>query len=387
MNLIRVVYRLLYGVGGRSLLFFVPPQYAHQRTLKVLKWADARPWALNLLGTIHRLTFADSPVEVGGVYLPHPMILAAGMVKGRGFPNEADAMLAVQSGVDVIPGWLSVPALLGSVEFGSYTRYPRMGNPGKVMWRDRSTRSTQNRVGLKNPGAMAAAHFLGARRKFLPPVFGINVAISPGVSDPDQQAAEAAESFAFFVNRGVHPNWYTLNLSCPNTGDDPGAHQTGSLAALVCGRVMDVVKDTPLWVKVSPNLSDEQYYALMNAFANAGVRAVVATNTLPEPAPGNRSEIAGVGGGRLHNAAVRAAESLIHATQRFGVNIDIIGNGGINDGRTYHDFAELGIRAMQYWTALVYRGPLAAAVIEAEAASFRHHKPRPIEAQQEFLRA
>jgi dihydroorotate dehydrogenase len=340
-----------------------------------------------LLGKIHRATFRSSPVEVGGVQLPHPLILAAGMVKGRSFPNEADAMLAVQSGVNVLPGWRSVPALLGAVEFGSYTRYPRMGNPGRVMWRDRATRSTQNRVGLKNPGAMAAAHFLGARKKFLPPVFGINVAVSPGVQDPEQQIREAAESFAFFVNRGVKPSWYTLNLSCPNTGDDPGAHQTGASAALICERVMEVVKDTPLWVKVSPALAEEQYLALMNAFANTHVRAVIATNTLAQPAPGNADEMAGVGGGRLHDPAVRAAESLILARQRLEADVDIIGSGGVLNGRSYHDFAELGIRAMQYWSALVYRGPLAAAVIEAEAASIRHRKPLPLDSQQELAHA
>jgi dihydroorotate dehydrogenase len=47
--------------------------------------------------------------------------------------------------------------------------------------------------------------------------------------------------------------------------------------------------------------------------------------------------------------------------------VDIIGCGGIQDGATYQEYARLGVKAMQYWTALVYRGPLAAAVILNEA--------------------
>jgi hypothetical protein len=34
---------------------------------------------------------------------------------------------------------------------------------------------------------------------------------------------------------------------------------------------------------------------------------------------------------------------------------------------TYRDFANLGVRVVQYWSAIVYRGPLAAALIAHEA--------------------
>ncbi len=96
--------------------------------------------------------------------LPHPLIVAAGLVKGDGFASEAEALAAVARGRNIMPGWRSLPALVGAVEFGSFTRWPRLGNPGCVVWRDMATRSMQNRVGLRNPGATAAAAFLGARR-------------------------------------------------------------------------------------------------------------------------------------------------------------------------------------------------------------------------------
>ena len=62
-------------------------------------------------------------------------MLAAGFVKGVGFPDEDAALMAVESGRNVMPGWASVPALCGLVEFGSFTRWPRLGNPGTVVWR------------------------------------------------------------------------------------------------------------------------------------------------------------------------------------------------------------------------------------------------------------
>jgi dihydroorotate dehydrogenase len=299
------------------------------------------------------------------------LILAAGFVKGDGFESEGDALQAVRRRQNIIPGWRALPALLGPVEFGSFTRYPRLGNPGTVLWRDAETRSTQNRVGLKNPGAVGAAAFLFERRGALPPVFGVNIAPSPGVDDPGQERDEVIEAMRAFIARGVRPAWFTLNLSCPNTEDDPGGRQTEDHARTLCAAVTDFLADyvggtVPLWVKVSPCLSDAQYQALMAAFAETGVRAVIATNTLGQPTPDDPALMAGVGGGRLHDYAVAAAATLADARRQNGYPVDVIGCGGVQDPATYHAFARHGVRAVQYWSALVFGGPLAPAQILEE---------------------
>jgi dihydroorotate dehydrogenase len=300
------------------------------------------------------------------------MILAAGFVKGTGFADEQAALLAVERGDNIIPGWRTMPALVGQVEFGSFTRWPRLGNPGTVIWRDTTTLSTQNRVGLKNPGAAAAAAFLARHKAAIPPVFGINIAVSPGVSDPAQETQEAVESFDHFFTGGICPAWFTLNISCPNTEDDPGGHQTEERARNLCRAVVNRLADrVPLWVKVSPGLSDEQYMALMRAFAETGVRGVVATNTLARPTLDDARVMAGVGGGRLHEYAVTAASILMREKLKYGYTVDVIGCGGVQDARTYRDFTQLGIQAVQYWSALIYRGPLAAAHILREATHAR----------------
>jgi dihydroorotate dehydrogenase len=127
----------------------------------------------------------------------------------------------------------------------------------------------------------------------------------------------------------------------------------------------------PLWVKISPDLSDEQHTALMRAFAETGVSGVVATNTLAQPTPDNVNMMAGVGGGKLHERAVKAAEILMREKLKHGYTVDVIGCGGVMDAKTYSDFTRLGIQAVQYWSALIYRGPLAAALILREATHAR----------------
>ena len=367
LTTIDAVYRRV----AQPILFRAPAQQSHEDVLRRLAWADGQTWTHGLLRSVHDWAFARAPRDVGGVALPFPLILAAGMVKGAGFDSETDALNALDG--NLMPGWRSLPLLLGTVEFGSFTCWPRLGNPGEVIWRDPATRSTQNRVGLKNPGALAAAKFLSARKGSLPPVFGINVAPSPGIQDLDQLAGEAEEALLSFVSAGVIPSWFTLNLSCPNTEDDPSLRQTDETARKLIGAATSAVQlsGAPLWVKLGPCLSDEQYARLLAVFAELGVRAVVATNTIPRPSPTDATVVAGVGGGALHEPALAAVHALAAEKQRRGYSMDIIGCGGSLDGTGYRDFLDAGASAVQYWSALVYRGPLAAAHILHEAGEGR----------------
>jgi len=194
---------------------------------------------------------------------------------------------------------------------------------------------------------------------------------------------------AAFIELGVYPTWLMLNLSCPNTEEDPTGNQTEHGARIVCSAAIGYLMKTgrgvlqyaptsvdqnardetpiPLWVKIGPNLSAEQIAALMQVFAETGVRAVVSTNTLPMSSPADTAVMAGVGGGRLHSDALQTTAALIREKAAQGYAVDVIGCGGVLDGATYRDFIRLGVPVVQYWSALVYRGPLAAAFIAREA--------------------
>ncbi len=355
----------LYTRYALPILNRTDAQATHDQFIEALRDADQLPagrWLAALGGRL----LPDAPTSAGGVTLPHPLMLAAGLVKGDGFDTELDAMQAVAAGMNIIPGWRTLPLLVGPVEFGSFTRYPRLGNPGTVIWRIKGTQSTQNRIGLRNPGALAAAEFLSRHKADLPPVFGVNIAVSPGTNDPQQEQAEAIEAAQMFTERGVVPAWFTLNLSCPNTEDDPGGNQTEAKARDLCGALVDALGDVPLWVKVGPRLSDTQYAGLMAAFADVGVRAVIATNTLPAPTP-DGSATAGIGGGELYKAAVGAVRALAGAKAQRGYPVDVVACGGVNAGKRYQLYQSLNVAAVQYYSATIYRSPLAAAIIYHEA--------------------
>ena len=386
--------RTAYECVARPFIFTRSAQEAHEGAMRLLSRCDRWGVVCNALGLLGRITTRPQSVAVGGVLLPSPLILAAGFVKGHGFSTEEAALNAVRSGENIIPGWRAMPHLAGPVEFGSFTRYPRPGNEGTVMWRDPSTRSLQNRVGLRNPGAEAASRFLGRHRKHLPRCFGINIAVSPGQNDPEIARREVLEAIEAFNRRQVYPSWYTLNISCPNTEDDPGSRQTESVTCDLCSSVVHLLnshsRKIPLWVKFGPDLAPEQYGVLARVMHEVGVKAIVATNTTPMPVPElsvepsritpkseiRNPQLAGVGGGRLYDKSLQVVKLLVEEQRRHGYGLDIIGCGGVLDGASYHAYRKAGVRAVQYWSALVYRGPLAAAIIAREEREYDRARSR-----------
>ncbi len=369
-------YRHTYTALYELLISRLSAQRAHEAVIGSLRIMDRAPLLHRLSGTEVKALSPAQGIEAGGVSLSQALVLAAGLVKGDGFSSEDDALRAAESTRNIVPGWRIIPALLGPVEFGSFTRFPRMGNDGTVLWRRESSRSLQNRVGLKNPGARAAALFLGMRKELLPSELGINIAVSPGVQDIGQQEREVVESLEFFLDEGLLPAWFTLNLSCPNTEDDPLGHQLEAETRRLCGAFINCLAQRslaiPLWVKISPGLSAEQYHALVRIFADVGVKAVVATNTLPEPSPEDPAQIAGLGGGGLFESTLDAVAHLREEIIRSNAAIDIVACGGILDGASFQAYRDLGVKAAQYWSALVYRGPLAAALIESELSAHEY---------------
>ena len=323
-----------------------PPGQAHESALRRLRFLDKHPGLLAAFAG--RFPKESWPVEAGGVQLDNPLILAAGLVKGDGFATEEEAMEAVKQGRNIIPGWRSVPALAGAVEVGSFTPAPRMGNPGTVLWRDAEHRTLYNRIGLRNPGARAAAAFLGERLAELPATYGISLAADPDETDLQQKCEGIAVAVKHFISAGLRPSWVTVNLSCPNTeptwrtdlaGDtkpasrsdlagetnqatptaNAPAHQATINPAIqtadvpvnqattnpaipttteppdhakaICAAVkQELSAEIPLWAKVGPDLPEAAYQELAQALAEAGAKAIVAVNTATRQVPQSSSQ-------------------------------------------------------------------------------------------------
>ena len=159
-----------------------------------------------------------------------------------------------------------------------------------------------------------------------------------------------------------------INISCPNVrhggmafGTDPEA------AASVCRAVKQAVQK-PVYMKLSPNVTD--IAAIAKAVAEAGADGIVLINTLLgmriEPRTGKpivSTKMAGFSGPAIKPVALRMVWQCHNA-----VGIPILGMGGICTGEDAVEFMLCGATAVAVGTAN-FMDPLAAAkVVDGIAA-------------------
>ena len=330
---------------------------AHESAMKWLRFLDDHHY---LIPTIKH---EQIETEAGDIVLPHPMILAAGFVKGEGFSSEDEAMRSVTRGENIIPGWRSMPSLAGTIEIGTFTPCPRLGNTAISMWRNTANRSLYNRVGLKNPGVRAASVFLAERQDYLPSIYGISLAADPDTTDMSKKCEGIASAINCLMSSDLKPSWITLNLSCPNAGMRYGESPASAEAIILSAR-KELSEDVPLWVKISPDMKVSEYRDMVSVFESNKVSAIIAVNSSVTSKPDltGFGETSGMSGEQLKPLAVAAVSYLSQIT-----SIDIIGCGGIMKGSDMLDFRNAGAKAFQYWSALVYKGFAAARLIHNES--------------------
>ena len=81
------------------------------------------------------------------------------------------------------------------------------------------------------------------------------------------------------------------------------------------------------------------------------------------PTPEDIHITAGVGGGTLFPHSLRVVKLLTSEIATHGYNIDVIACGGAMTPNHFQQFKAAGAKAIQYWSAIVYNGPLAGAYL------------------------
>lgn len=336
-------YRAVYPRAGR-------PKPGEEETFRTkLLWdylapVDQRTDLLRLCHGLGSLLLPQAPVQVGGVQLPQPFMLAGGWIKGGGYANENDALAHVDRPDSFLPGWRTLPLLAGPVEFGSFNRWPRLA-PGAS----------------GNPGVRAATAYLSLNRSDLPSTYGLNISPPPVPGDGEEMRQEITESLEIIFAADLNPSWITLNLA--HIMMDPELDTTVDDLVAAASRAMPA--DTPLWFKLSPGLPATRYRELLKLCDECNVRAIIATDVLFQYHPDGSPNF--LSGKALAPLARKAQVALATLKHIHGHKVDIVACGGIMAGRDLPALARLGIQAWQYHSALLHRGPLAAPQIWWEA--------------------
>ena len=262
-------------------------------------------------------------VNVGNVSLKSPLILASGTCN---FGHELSEYYDL--------------SILGGLSSKGLTIKPRAGNEGVRV--AETAAGMLNSVGLQNPGVdYFIEHDLDYMRSLNTGVI-VNVAGHSyddymdmiGKLDPHKDKIDALE----------------INLSCPNVkagcmsiGTDP--YQIKEVVEGMRSRT-----DLPLWIKLTPNVTDIKSMAL--AAQNAGADAIVLINTLlgmvidiKTRRPVLRNNTGGYSGPAVKPIAIRMVAECSQV-----LDIPIIGCGGVMNYKDVIEFMIAGAFAVEIGT-------------------------------------
>lgn len=265
--------------------------------------------------------------EIAGLTFANPVGLAAG------FDKNATAIAPLsQAGF----GWLEV---------GAATPLPQPGNPRPRLFRLTEDHAAINRFGFNNDGMEAIANRLSKRPK------GVPVGLNLGAN---KDSANRAEDFAkVLAHCAPHIDFATVNVSSPNTEKLRDLQGPMALAALLDG-VMQVRGKVPVFLKIAPDLTDQDLADIAKVAQDARIAAIIATNTTLDRT-GLRSkhgaEKGGLSGAPLFEKSTRVLAKLHSLT-----DIPLIGVGGISTAEQAYAKITAGASAVQLYTGLVYGG-------------------------------
>lgn len=288
----------------------------------------------------------NAPVEVMGITFPNRFGLAAGFDK---------------NGTGVVP-LLNIG--FGHVEVGTVTAKPQPGNPKPRLFRLVDDRAIINRMGFNNDGAAHVAsrlHRLRDTKAGAKAVIGINIGKTKIVS-PENAVADYVESARLLSG---FADYLVVNVSSPNT---PGLRDLQAVESLrpILQSVKEVAenqrKRVPLVVKIAPDLSDDDVFAVTDLALELGLDGISAANTTisrPESLQTSRSVIDAAGAGGLSGPilAPRAVEMVREIRARAGDSLAIIGVGGIVTQDDVRERIAAGADLVQGYTSFIYEGP------------------------------
>ena len=336
----------------RPLLFGMDAEAAHDFTMDMLARGQRTPlqWAWC------NETVQD-PIQLAGLTFPNRVGLAAGLDKNARCIDALGAM-----------GF-------GFVEVGTVTPKPQPGNPKPRMFRLPERQALINRFGFNNEGLEA---FLGnvQRSRFRTAARQHRMLLGLNIGKNATTPIEDATRDYLTCLEGVYPHadYVTVNISSPNTQNLRALQSDAALDALLAAiaerreaLAAQQGRRVPVFVKIAPDLQDEQVAVIAATLQRHGMDGVIATNTTisREAVKGLRhaEETGGLSGAPVYEASNRVISQLRAA---LGQGFPIIGVGGILSAEDAVGKIRAGADVVQIYTGLVYQGP--ALVVQAARA-------------------
>ena len=266
----------------------------------------------------------NTKVSLSGIELDNPIIPASGTF---GFGYEFAELYDIN--------------MLGSFSFKGTTKEPRFGNPTPRIAECPS--GMINSVGLQNPGIdkVISEELPRLKKVFNKPV----IANISGFSvDEYVYCCER-------IDKEEQVGIIEVNVSCPNVHNGGMAFGTSAEAAAEVTRAVKDVTKKPVYIKLSPNVTD--IVSIAKACEEAGADGISMINTLlgmridlKTKKPVIANKMGGFSGSAIFPVALRMVYQVYEA-----VNIPIIGMGGVTTAEDVIEMMLAGATAVQIGAA------------------------------------
>ena len=262
----------------------------------------------------------DLSVELCGIRLQNPVIPASGTF---GFGLE----LAGSFDLNV----------LGAISLKGTTLEPRYGNPTPRV--AECTEGMINSVGLQNPGidVLVTEKVPALRKVYSQPVIANISGFSLDEYRECCRKADACEGIDIIE----------VNISCPNVHNGGMAFGTSAESAAEVTGTVKAVCSKPVFIKLSPNVTD--IVAIARACEDAGADGLTLVNTflgmridIVRRKPVIANKMGGFSGRAVFPIALRMVYQVAHACK-----VPVMGCGGVATARDVIEMMMAGATAVQ----------------------------------------
>ena len=266
----------------------------------------------------------DTKVTLSGIELENPVIPASGTF---GYGYEFAELYDINC--------------LGTFSFKGTTREARFGNPTPRI--AECTQGLINAVGLQNPGVEAVI------REELPKLkqcFHKKVMANVSGFSIEDYAHTCA-----LLDKEEQVGWLEVNISCPNVHNGGMAFGVSPQAAAEVTAAVKEVTSKPVYMKLSPNVTD--IAAIAKACEAAGADGISLINTLlgmridlKTKRPVIANTMGGFSGPAIFPVALRMVYQVYEA-----VRIPVVGMGGVRSAEDVIEMMLAGATAVEVGAA------------------------------------
>ena len=342
--ILRILFRVL-----RPMIFLMDPEQAHYSMKRIGVFLGSNPITKAFTSLLFDYGHKSLNIEVDGIKYRNPIGLSAGFDKDgeltKIYPNLG----------------------FGLAELGSITGEICPGNPGKRLFRMIKSKSIVVRYGLNNMGAEKLSSRL-AGQKFGRLRVGINAALSNMSSefDLDSSIADYLKTMTLFKDIG---DYYTVNISCPNTQEGEPFVDKDKLDALLTAINTHIrpITAKPIYVKLAADMSVEEIDTIVDACVEHKMEGVVCTNLAkpkyntehrPEEYPTTKGLLPAGKGAMSGLPLQRISTNVVrHVYRRTRGKLTIIGVGGIFNARDAYEKITSGASLCHMITTMIFDGP------------------------------